>query len=209
MPGCLKEQRRLSGSLSSASRRWGKGQMVLMTCSWLRDSRSACYQVKRLLAICFPNCALPPTRSPLPCLPSPNLPTSATLPLSSDFLMAAPARFLAVQDFFGGEAGVEGADVSSSEGTNAGGGEGPVSLDEQEIWREMKRVLQLQEQHGLMDDATSEEGSSFYGEASSEDEEGVWSCCDSSSRRPSPQRTLLPSCASGVECIAQSMQHVS
>ena len=68
--------------------------------------------------------------------------------------------------------------------------EGPVSLDEQEIWREMKRVLQLQEQHGLAEVATSEEGSSFYGEAS-DDEEGVWSRCNS--RRVSSQRALLPS----------------
>ena len=101
--------------------------------------------------------------------------------------MASPAPFLAVQEFFGGEAGVEGADVSSSGGRDAGE-EGPVSLDEQEIWREMKRVLQLQEQHGLADDATSEEGSSFYGEAS-DVEEGVWSRCNS--KRASSQRALL------------------
>ena len=44
MPGCLKEQRRLSGSFSSASRRWEKAQTVLMTCSWLRNSRFACHQ---------------------------------------------------------------------------------------------------------------------------------------------------------------------
>jgi len=74
------------------------------------------------------------------------------------------------QEFLGGEAGIDGIDEGAGAFDEEEGGdplagleseEGDVELSEQEIWKEMKRMLHVKEQRG--DDGTSEEGSSFYG----------------------------------------------
>lgn len=72
-----------------------------------------------------------------------------------------------MQEFLGGEAGLDGIDGEAGVfdedppgGLGAMGDD--VELSEQEIWREMKRMLHFGERGG--DGETSEEGSSFYGE---------------------------------------------
>jgi hypothetical protein len=68
----------------------------------------------------------------------------------------------------GGEAGIEGIDEEAGlfdedplEGLNSE--EGDVELSEQEIWKEMKRMLHFKERSKLAE-GTSDEGSSFYGD---------------------------------------------
>ena len=77
-----------------------------------------------------------------------------------------------LQDFLSGEADLDGADIGSglfggspSQGGNAG--DDAVELDEQELWREMQKILRVEEEVGGMQD--SSEGESFYGEYSDDD----------------------------------------
>ena len=72
-----------------------------------------------------------------------------------------------MQEFLGGEAGIDGIDDEAGVfDEDPPGGLGAmrddVELSEREIWREMKRMLHFGERDG--DEVTSEEGSSFYGD---------------------------------------------
>lgn len=81
-----------------------------------------------------------------------------------------------LQDFLSGEAGLDGADIGSdsfgADGSRQGEDRAEVDLDEQEFWRETRRILQIQNQNGAATAVSDSEGSSFYGDYSDDDSVG-------------------------------------